>query len=291
MNPLVSICIPTYNGAKFIAEAMDSAIKQTYSNLEIVVSDDDSKDETLSIIEAYKTKTSIPVSIYNHEPNGIGANWNNCLNKSKGDYVKFLFQDDIIDSTCIEKMVFQAVKNSEIGLVYSKRSFIYDENEKNEDWIQTYGNLHDNWFDLKIECHKVYKGKGLLSNKNLFEIPKNKIGEPTAVLLKKEVFNKIGYFSTTLKQSLDIEFWYRLMKFYSVVFINEELVTFRLHNDQASAINANNYLSEEKLFNKQMYSTLFWNLHFKNKLMLFYDYNALGVFVKRVVNKLDRIGK
>ena len=88
MNPLVSICIPTYNGAKFIAEAMDSAIKQTYSNLEIVVSDDDSKDETLSIIEAYKTKTSIPVSIYNHEPNGIGANWNNCLNKSKGDYVR-----------------------------------------------------------------------------------------------------------------------------------------------------------------------------------------------------------
>lgn len=149
--------------------------------------------------------------------------------------------------------------------------------------------MHNSWYNLKIESHKIYDGKVLLGNKNLLEIPKNKIGEPTAVLLKKEVFNKVGYFSTTLKQALDIDFWYRLMQFYSVVFIDEELVTFRLHDNQASSINANNYLSEEKLLNEQMYSTLFWQLHFKNKLMLFYNHNAFGVFIKRVINKLNRI--
>ena len=61
MRQLVSICIPTYNGAAYILEAMDSAIIQTYPNLEIIVSDDASKDETLHIIEGYKAKTKIPI--------------------------------------------------------------------------------------------------------------------------------------------------------------------------------------------------------------------------------------
>ncbi|MFV9550613.1 glycosyltransferase family 2 protein [Algibacter sp. PT7-4] len=288
MKPLVSICIPTYNGAKFITEAMESAIKQSYSNLEIIVSDDNSKDETLKIIEDYKSKTNIPIAIYNHKPNGIGANWNNCIKNAKGDYIKFLFQDDTIVPSCIDKMVEQAIKNPRIGLVYSKRNFIYEKNEKNKNWIKTYGNLHTSWSNLKIENNKAYSGKVLLANKKLLEVPINKIGEPTAVLLKKDVFNKVGYFSTILKQSLDIEFWYRLMKYYSVVFINEELVTFRLHEDQASAINKNNYLSEVKLFNKHLYSNLFWQLHLKNKRMLFYECNILGLLIKKIINKLAK---
>ena len=105
MIPLVSICIPTYNGAKFIKEAMDSAIAQTYANLEIIVSDDASKDGTLSIIESYKNKTLIPIHIYNHNPEGIGANWNHSVSKAQGDYIKFLFQDDILEPTCIERMM------------------------------------------------------------------------------------------------------------------------------------------------------------------------------------------
>ena len=288
MNPLVSICIPTYNGAKFIAEAMESAIAQKYSNLEIVVSDDNSNDETLAIIEGYKAKTSIPIHIYKHDPNGIGANWNNCVKFAKGDYIKFLFQDDTLVPTCVQKMVIQAVKHPEVGMIYSKRSFIYDNNKKNKDWIKNYGNLHNSWHDIEIKNNKIYSGQILLKNKSLLEFPKNKIGEPTAVLLKREVFDKVGYFSTTLKQSLDIEYWYRLMKFFNVLFINEELVTFRLHDNQASNINVNNYLSEESLFNAHMYSNSFWKLHFNNKLMLFYSQNYFGVFIKKVMNLLKK---
>ena len=58
-NPLVSICIPTYNGFEFIAEAMESAINQTYSNLEIIVSDDASKDDTLKVIQEFKKRTNV----------------------------------------------------------------------------------------------------------------------------------------------------------------------------------------------------------------------------------------
>ena len=70
-SPLVSICIPTYNGQQFIAEAISSALAQTYKNLEIIVSDDASKDDTLSIIKNHTSKTQIPIHIFNHKPIGI----------------------------------------------------------------------------------------------------------------------------------------------------------------------------------------------------------------------------
>jgi glycosyltransferase involved in cell wall biosynthesis len=150
-KPLVSICIPTYNGQKFIAEAMDVAIKQTYRPLEIVVSEDASKDATLEIIKSFQNKTDIPIHIFTHKPSGIGANWNNCIVNSNGEYIKFLFQDDTIESNCIEKMVKYAVKSNNIGLVYSKRNFIYNENDKkNIEWVKLYENLHLSWHKNNI---------------------------------------------------------------------------------------------------------------------------------------------
>ena len=66
-HPLVSICIPTYNGSAYIAEAMQSAIVQSYPHLEIVVSDDASTDATLAIIDTFRAKTSIPIHIHPHQ--------------------------------------------------------------------------------------------------------------------------------------------------------------------------------------------------------------------------------
>src|SRR5690606_34276938 len=118
MKPLVSICIPTYNGEAFIAEALESAIQQSYPNLEIVVSDDASQDGTLALVERFKARTPIPIYVYKHEPQGIGANWNYCVTKAKGAYIKFLFQDDVLEPDCISKMM-QFMSSSKVGLVYS----------------------------------------------------------------------------------------------------------------------------------------------------------------------------
>ena len=130
LHPLVSICIPTYNGEAFITEALESAINQTYPNLEIIVSDDASKDKTLEIINTFKSKTSIPIHVFNHEPNGIGSNWNHSVRKSNGDYIKFLFQDDVLKLECISKMMELFLTHKNLGMVYCKRDFLYE--SKNE---------------------------------------------------------------------------------------------------------------------------------------------------------------
>ena len=273
--PLISICIPTYNGQAFLVEAMESAINQTYPNLEIVVSDDASKDTTLNIIEAYKDKTSIPIYIFHHEPNGIGANWNNSVRKANGEYIKFLFQDDVMEPTCIEKMVHIANMDKNIGMVYCERTIIYDEEDNYSTlWIKSYGTLHNRWKNSS-STKKIVSGKYLLKDEYLLHMPKNKFGEPTALLIKKDVFKKIGYFDEQLKQLLDLEFWYRILKFYNVGFVNEKLVSFRLHSNQATQINKDNQVNEIDLLTKICYKKFLWQGHPKTRLFLFKKHNSI----------------
>ncbi|HEY9169188.1 MAG TPA: glycosyltransferase [Lutibacter sp.] len=275
MKPLVSICIPTYNGAAYIASAMELAISQTYPNLEIVVSDDASSDDTLKIIKSFQNKTNIPIHIYHHEPNGIGANWNHCVKQAEGDYIKFLFQDDLLEVNCISEMMEMALTDKSIGLVYCKRKFLYAVlTDKVKDFIAYYGNVHRYWESINLK-QGVLSGKVYLKDKQLLNSPKNKIGEPTNVLLKKECFIKVGYFSEVLQQALDSDYWYRVMKYYDVGFIDKTLVSFRLHEQQASSINKGRVLPDKELVYKNYYKNIFWQLHPKNQLKLLKLYHPL----------------
>src|SRR6056297_3323741 len=103
-SSLVSICIPTFNGQEYIEQALRSAINQTYKNIEIVISDDDSSDSTLQIVKRVKDSTTVPLKIIKHTPTSIGSNWNNCIKESSGKYIKLLLQDDILESNCVEKL-------------------------------------------------------------------------------------------------------------------------------------------------------------------------------------------
>ena len=103
-KPLVSVCIPTYNGSEYIVEALESVLNQTYKNIEIIVSDDKSSDKTLDLVRQCAKTSKFPIVIYTNEFRGIGNNWNNSIKKANGKYIKFLFQDDILLPNCIDLM-------------------------------------------------------------------------------------------------------------------------------------------------------------------------------------------
>lgn len=282
MNPLVSICIPTYNGAAYIAEAMDSLIVQSYYNLEIIVSDDNSNDNTLEVIESYRNKTSIPIYIYSNEPKGIGVNWNNCVIKSNGAYIKFLFQDDKLDRDCIEKMINLAMSDNQIGLVYCRRRIIAKEATKEfKNFKSYYGNLHKYWKDF-TPTTGVLSGLIYLKDPNILNSPKNKIGEPTALLIKKECFQKTGFFSEKLSQTLDVEFCYRLMPYFKIGFLDERLAYFRLHKDQASTVNKLKRHSEDEAFLKSCYVNLRPYLYRSNRWKLNKRFHPLVKFLVKL---------
>ncbi len=277
---LVSICIPTYNGAEFIAEALESVKNQTYQNIEIIISDDNSSDNTLNIINEKLVDSEISYRIFNHEPSGIGANWNNCVKKSKGTFIKFLFQDDLLRSDCIEKMVELANLDKKVGFVYCRRTILHkSDNSEHIRWINFCGLLHTEWYKIKVATG-ILDGRKYLADRYLMKAPLNKIGEPTAVLIRKECFKKAGYFNENLKQTLDIEYWYKLMKYYKVGFIDEELISFRLHDKQASYVNQRNRVNERHLLNEKFYNNAFWQYHPSTKWKLFKNHSWLGNTIK-----------
>ncbi len=256
--PLVSICIPTFNGEKYLKEAIESAIHQSYKNIEIIISDDDSKDNTLEIANRYCELSTIPFKIVHHKPTVIGANWNNCIKVANGQYIKFVFQDDVLLPDCVEKMMEIALEDKKIGLVFSKRVFI-DNNNNNHftEWKERFQDLHIYWKGLQ----RINSGKKLLKECDcLLKSPLNKVGEPTVVLIKKSVFRKIGYFNEELIQILDYEFWYRVFKHYKIGFVDEELVQFRLHSDQTTQKNNKSEIKDYEIYFNLLYRNLFFQL-------------------------------
>lgn len=291
-NQLVSICIPTYNGEQFIAEALDSAINQTYANLEIVVSDDASKDETLAIVDSYIDKTLIPINIYKHKSNGIGANWNHCIQKANGVYIKFLFQDDILLPDCIEQMVNVLENEPNIPIVASKRSFIVENsfiNDSSSNWIETYSDLQKK-LKLNYKNGICYLDMSLFRHPEFFKSPLNKIGEPSVVMFRKEIVRDIGYFREDLKQVLDYEYFYRVLKTKKIALVDDILVCFRLHDKQATVVNKNDDVFEKDI---EVFHSIIYKKHLKyldsyHKKVFLRKYNP---FVKCFYKFIDTIRK
>jgi len=250
---LVSILIPTYNGEQFLSKAIQSALDQTYSNLEIIISDDGSTDGTVKIAESFKNNCSIPYRIITHSNYGLVKNLNFSIQQAQGKYIKFIFQDDWLEPNCIQEMVNLAEQDPEIGLVFSPRQVFIDPNSQSDLACQSaYNgaiNLHEKWSNLK----PIQSGQDLLSDPNCLIGGLNKIGEPTTVLISKQVFEKLGEFDSTLQQLLDVDMWFRIMGYYKIAFVNQTLSSLLIHQRQQTQVNIvqkENYKDYERLYLK-----------------------------------------
>ena len=110
-SPLVSILSPCYNVEKFLPQCLDSIINQTYSNLQIVLIDDGSKDATWHMMQDYAGKDS-RIEIYHQENQGVSATRNYLLEKVKGDYVLFVDSDDWIEPNMVEFLLGKSLTNN-----------------------------------------------------------------------------------------------------------------------------------------------------------------------------------
>jgi len=117
-NPKVSILIPVFNRGKYIAECIQSALNQTYSNFEVVVVDNASTDSTWDICKEYAEKDSRVRIFQNKENIGPVKNWKRCFDEANGKYGKVLFSDDLMLPTFLEKTL-PYIKNESVGFVFS----------------------------------------------------------------------------------------------------------------------------------------------------------------------------
>lgn len=284
-NHLVSVCIPTYNGEKYLAAALDSVEQQTYKNIEILVSDDDSKDETLQILNTFAQKTKFPFKVFEHIPSGIGANWNNTIKHAKGEYIKFLFQDDLLYYTCIEEMVAVLDTEKKAGLVAAKRSIIIEGEETQEikEWIKNYGDLQT--FLEVSSVNRNMLDQTFFKQAHFDLQPVNKIAEPSGILFRKSLIQQIGGFREDMIQILDVEFYNRILTESKIVILNKSLFAFRLHQEQASVVNIGKDEKDIYIYKRILFKHFFWLLNSENKQQLLDMFNP---FFGRVFRKIRK---
>lgn len=124
-DPLVSIIIPAYNAERYIRRSLESALNQTYKNIEIVVVDDGSTDKTASIIRSYQDLRIV----YTYQKNqGQGAARNNGIRRSRGEYITFLDVDDYYLSEKVDKQIRFLQEHSEYQMVYCNALHYYSDN-------------------------------------------------------------------------------------------------------------------------------------------------------------------
>ncbi len=269
-RPLVSICIPTYNGARFISDALRSILDQRYAPLEVVFSDDASNDGTLSIIRQFLSENNMPASVLTHTPSTIGANWNYCIQHAKGKYIKFLFQDDVLLPDCISKMAEVLEQHDDIGLVASKRLFIVEDSFltlETKAWMKIFEDLQETLGIPAVNGISVFDAS-LFKSEKFLKTPLNKFGEPSSFMFRKDILRETGYFNEKLRQSLDYEFCYRLLKKYKIAILQDKLIKFRLHNKQTTRINEQRGICDIDLFKRIIYKDFFWNINARNKLYI-----------------------
>lgn len=120
-TPLASIIVPVYNVEKYVNECLDSIIKQTYTNIEIIVVNDGSLDSSLKICQDYALKDA-RISIINQKNSGLSAARNSGLSVSKGDYIIFVDSDDLLEKHAVEMFINEAqASNAEVVLGKVKR--------------------------------------------------------------------------------------------------------------------------------------------------------------------------
>ena len=232
--PLVSVCIPTFNAAKWILDCLNSALGQSYRPLEILVVDDASTDNTVDLLRSIKDER---IRLVVNERNlGLVQNWNRCVELSRGSLVKFLFQDDLLYPLCVEKMMRLFLGEEKLGLVFSPRDIILDadkDDPQTVEWIEGCTLLHTK-FTLLGE---INSGRQLFLEYLAKEFRGNWIGEPSSVMIKKECFDRLGLFNVAMYQNCDVEMWLRIIFFYDAGFVHEKLSAFRFHPNSASHAN------------------------------------------------------
>lgn len=221
--PLVSIVIPVYNGANYMEEAIDSALAQTYKNIEIIVVNDGSKDggKTDTIAKAYGDK----IRYFSKENGGCGSALNLGIAKMQGDYFSWLSHDDKYHPSKVEHQI------NILSTLNDKNTIIYGGYELINTKSEITNTVH---LDTTYSLDKL--------NTRLFPLLRGLI-HGCSLLIPAIYFTEVGIFDETLPSTQDYALWFDIMRVSPIHFDKQILIQSRQHPDQGT--NTINHIFEE----------------------------------------------
>lgn len=216
----VAICLPVYNGDRFLRDALESVLAQTFGDFELIAVDDCSSDSSRAILSEYAQRDPRIRVIFNENNLGLFQNYNRCLNEAKAAFIKPFAQDDILAPTMLEKVVAAFGRYPTARLISTGKR-----------WLGTNGET--------LKTFELFKENTLVSSwevitYNLIQLS-NWVGEPSTVTFRSE-YRGTG-FDTTLFHYGDIDYWFRIIEGGDYLYLNDTLCGFRRHEGSATSKN------------------------------------------------------
>lgn len=206
--PEVSVIIPTYNSSHYVTEAIDSVLRQTFRDFEIIVIDDGSTDDTQSLMSRYGS----PVRYIRQANGGVSHARNRGIEESRGRYVAFLDADDTWLPNKLEKQMDAISKQPYFKACYSA------------------------FMNVSCDLTPVGVNRGMRRNIALEDLllRGNVVGSICTLISERTLFDSIGGFDAALSQCADWDMWVRMAAETDFLYIDEPLVTYRQHDSNMS---------------------------------------------------------
>lgn len=218
-KPLVNVCIPTYNAEKTVVSTLQSILNQTYQNLEIIVVDNASTDNTLALLQQFNDPR---MKIYKNSKNiGAEKNWGRCIGLASGEYICIFHADDLYKRDMIKKQVQAFQDNPSIGAVFTMANRINDRGEV----------MGEPKLPVELKGKRIYYVSEIfipiLRNRNFLMCP--------SAMVRSEVYKELAPFNDELfGTSADLDMWLRILERHPIAILDEKLMSYRISNAQGS---------------------------------------------------------
>jgi glycosyltransferase involved in cell wall biosynthesis len=211
--PSVSVCIPVYNGAAFLAEAVESVLKQTFADIELVVLDNASTDKTPQILKQFIDPR---LRIIRHTTNlGATANFNAALVEARGEWVKILCADDLLYPDCLARQMEAVIATGTHPPVLLCTG---------RDIIDATGRR---WLSRRFPGPSG-RHSGSDARRCVVRAGTNLLGEPAAVLMRRSVALQAGGFDPAWRFCTDLDLWVRILQYGDLQVQSDALCAFRV---------------------------------------------------------------
>ncbi|OGX91079.1 glycosyltransferase family 2 protein [Hymenobacter coccineus] len=223
MSPKVTVIIPNYNHARYLPQRIESVLNQTFQDIEVILMDDCSPDNSRNIIEHYAVQNERIHVVFNEQNSGSTfKQWNKGFSLAKGEYIWIAESDDYADTNFLETLVKQLDQDPRIGLAYCDSNTVDENNAP----INALNNFYSELDPVLWTQDFVVDGRELITG---FMSYRNIIPNASAVVIRKSVIDKVGKADEKFKINGDWVFWAAIIADVKVAFVAEKLNYFRFH--------------------------------------------------------------
>jgi len=251
-QPEVSIIIPSLNQGKYIKNTIDSVLSQSYPNIEVLVVDGGSTDETKNILETYSGK----IRWISEKDHGQTEAINKGLRLTNGEICGYINSDDVFFPDAIAMSVQAIVKNNALWVTGDYQI------------IDNQGKSIQHFVEFYKRFLRLFSSRTMLSLQNYIVQP--------STFWRRELIEKIGYFDESLSLVMDYDYWMRAIKIEKPVIIHSKLSSFRIHNESKGGSQyVRQFKDDLKIVRKNTKNPLIIGLH--------WILNQMTIFIYKII--------